>query len=333
MRLRTVSPEQPGIRRVRHGRGFRYVQASGRAVSAADRKRIEELVIPPAWQDVWISAAANGHIQAVGTDDAGRRQYLYHPVWRERRDREKFEHSLLVGQRLPGARAVVTRHLRLPGMPADKALATAFRLLDLGFFRIGGERYTEQHGSYGLATVLRRHVKVTATSATFQYAAKSGQRRDLTLDDRLVLSSVRAMKERGGGGKELLAFQRGRTWVDVTSADINVYVKDRLGADVSAKDFRTWHATVLAALELASRSGEAGSRTARQRAEREAVKEVAARLGNTPTVARNSYIDPQVVEAFRRGRVVDCRFTAEDVVGSPRRRAVAERALLNLLGD
>ncbi|MFL6099774.1 MAG: DNA topoisomerase IB [Actinomycetales bacterium] len=331
MRLRTVSPDQPGIRRLRRGRGFGYVHASGRAVSAAERRRIEELVIPPAWTDVWICELANGHIQAVGTDDAGRRQYLYHPVWRERRDRDKFEHALTVGQRLPVARSVVTRHLKLPGMPAERALATAFRLLDLGFFRIGGESYTEQHGSYGLATLLRRHVSVRGGVATFRYAAKSGQRRDLTLQDAQTIAAVRAMLARKGGGNELLAYRRGRVWVDVTSSDINAYVKERLGEDVSAKDFRTWHATVLAALELASRSAEATSRTARQRVEREAVREVAERLGNTRTVARNSYIDPQVIESFRRGQTVDCAFTAAEVVGSPRRRAVAERALLRLL--
>ena len=333
MRLRTVSPDDPGIRRVRRGRGFGYVGPTGRPVKAADRERIEALVIPPAWTDVWVCLEANGHIQAVGTDDAGRRQYLYHPAWRERRDREKFEHALLVGRRLPHARGVVTRDLRRPGMPPERALATAFRLLDLGFFRIGGETYTDAHGSYGLATLLRRHVRVSGGSATFRYAAKSGQRRDLTLHDAQSVAALRSLLARRGGGAELLAYRRGRRWVDVTSTDINDYVKQRLGEDVSAKDFRTWHATVMAAVELAYRSAEATSRTARARAEREAIREVADRLGNTPAVARRSYVDPNVLEQFRLGNVVTCRCTTDDLVGSPRRRATAERALLALLGD
>jgi DNA topoisomerase-1 len=332
-RLRTISVNEPGFARRRRGTGFSYVDQSGRPVNAQDRQRIEDLVIPPAWADVWICRWPNGHIQAVGTDVAGRRQYLYHPAWRERRDKEKFDHVVLVGERLPKARATVTRHLGRSGMPRERALATAFRLLDLGFFRIGGESYAETNRSYGLATLLRRHAKVEGSRVSFRYDAKSGQRRTLTLSDAAVGASVRALLRRRGGGSDLLAYKDGRRWHDVTSTDINAYVKERLGDDVSAKDFRTWHATVLAAAELSARAGDATSKTARERVLREAVAEVADHLGNTPTIARNSYIDPKVVELFRRGVTMDFDRSASDIVGSPRVRTVAERALLELLSD
>jgi DNA topoisomerase IB len=330
-----VSPDGPGIRRRRSGRGFRYLDGDGSPVTATVRERIEALVIPPAWQDVWICPVPNGHIQAVGTDVAGRRQYLYHPAWREQRDRLKFDHVLTVGQRLPSARRQVTRHLALPGMPRERALALAFRLLDIGLFRIGGESYAEANGSYGLATLLRRHVTVTADRLTFRYAAKSGQRRQVEIVDPESVKAVRILLKRRARGAELLAYQdqdRGR-WRDVTSSDINDYVKERLGDDVSAKDFRTWRATVLSAVELSTRLDEATSRTAEDRIIRATVMTIADYLGNTPAVARSSYIDPQVVELFRRGQVLEVSAAAEQVLAQPRLRNRAERALCDLLSD
>jgi DNA topoisomerase IB len=171
-RLRTVSPSQSGLRRRRQGKGFCYLDGEDRVTDPAILARIRDLVIPPAWQDVWICRWPNGHIQAVGTDDAGRRQYLYHPAWRELRDRQKHDRMLDMAARLPRARKRVAEHLELPGMPRDRALATAFRLLDLGFFRIGGESYAEQNGSYGLATILREHVRVEGDQIIFEYTAK-----------------------------------------------------------------------------------------------------------------------------------------------------------------
>jgi DNA topoisomerase-1 len=332
-RLRTVSPDRPGITRRRAGRGFTYIGPDGRRASASERERIESLVIPPAWSDVWICAVPNGHIQAVGTDAAGRRQYLYHPAWRDQRDRLKFVHAVEVGQRLPAARRTVTRHLALPDMPRERALATAFRLLDLGLFRIGGEAYAEEHQSYGLATLLRRHVTLYRTSMTFRYAAKSGQRREVEVVDGQAAAAVHALLRRRGGGTELLAYRDGRRWRDVTSAEVNDYVKERLGDDVSAKDFRTWHATVLAAVELALHSDEVTSRTAADRVVREMVRTVAGILGNTPSVARKSYIDPQVVECFRRGATVDLAVRADRVLSHPAIRSRAERATRVLLTD
>jgi DNA topoisomerase IB len=301
-RLRTVFPHQRGIRRQRRGRGFAYVDVTGEPVTdPVVLERIKGLVIPPAWRDVWICPYPNGHIQAVGTDDAGRRQYLYHPVWREQRDREKFERILSVGQNLPAARRRAAEAAELPGMPRERALATAFRLLDLGFFRVGGESYTAANGSYGLATLLRRHARIERGAVVFDYIAKSGQPRTIRLEDPVTAASVRALLRRRGGGDELLAFQEGRRWRDVTSTDINAYVKEVLRCDVSAKDFRTWHATVLAAVELALAAEQAKTAAARSRAVRAAVKNVSSYLGNTPTVARASYIDPRVIELFEDG--------------------------------
>jgi DNA topoisomerase IB len=250
---------------------------------------------------VWICPAPNGHIQAVGTDEAGRRQYLYHPVWREQRDKAKHDRVLTVARRLPKARRVVDEHLRLPGMPKERALGTAFRLLDLGFFRIGGEQYAEDNGSYGLATVQKRHVHVDDDEVVFDYRAKSGQARLVAVADPTVIAAVCALRERRGGGKELLAFEDGSRWRDITSTDINQYVKDVVGGEVSAKDFRTWHGTVLAAVALAGKLEHVTSPTKRKRAIRAAMGEVAEYLGNTPTVARGSYVDPRVIDAFESG--------------------------------
>jgi DNA topoisomerase IB len=332
-RLRTVSPDQPGISRRRSGRGFSYRDADGRPVSAQDRERIAALAIPPAWRDVWICPAANGHIQAVGTDDAGRRQYLYHPDWRKKRDELKFQHVLEVAHRLPAARRVVTRHLGLPGLPRDRTLAAAFRLLDLGLFRIGGETYAEENDSYGLATLRRRHVRVSGSTMSFRYPAKSGRRREVDVTDEASARVVQELLARRGGGAELLAYQAGGQWRDVSSSDINDYVKERLGPDVSAKDFRTWHATVLAAAELAKRSNGADSRTAQERAVREMVKAVAEQLGNTPAIARKSYVAPQIVAEFQDGNTVDVAAGADRLLARPSVRARAERATRELLTD
>src|SRR3954464_11426055 len=219
VRLRTVSPSQPGITRRRQGRGFVYLDGGQRVSDPVVVARIKELVIPPAWQDVWICRYANGHIQAVGSDDNGRRQYLYHPVWRAQRDRAKHDRVLKVAARLPRARRQVAADLALEGMPRARALATAFRLLDLGFFRIGGEAYAEQNGSYGLATIRRRHVTVTGDLVVFDYTAKSGKHRVQAIVDDNVRKVVRSLLDRDDPSKELLAYKDRDGWHDVTSAD------------------------------------------------------------------------------------------------------------------
>jgi DNA topoisomerase I len=280
-----------------------YLDESGGRLGAADVARCKSLAIPPAWQDVWICPLANGHLQAFGTDAAGRRQYLYHPDWREQRDRAKHDRVLEVGTRLPRARARVSKYLALDGMPRERALATAFRLLDLGLFRVGGEAYADENGSYGLATIEKRHVRISGDAIAFTYRSKSGQDQRVVVTDRQARDAVAMLLKRRGGGPQLLAYLHGRHWRDVTSRDINEFVKEVVGGDVSAKDFRTWHGTVVAAEALAS-SAEATTPAARRRALRAAAEEVADQLGNTPTVARKSYMDPRLVDRFEAGETI-----------------------------
>ena len=332
-RLRRVQPDGAGWTRRRHGRGFAYLDEDGRALPAADAARCKALVIPPAWTDVWICPAPNGHIQAVGRDEAGRRQYLYHPVWRAQRDEAKHARVLTVARRLPPARRIVAEHLDRPGMPRERALGAAFRLLDLGFFRVGGEQYAEDNGSYGLATIEKQHVHVAADEVVFDYPAKSGQERLVAVADPAVIAAVSELRSRRGGGSELLAFKDGGRWRDLTSTDINQYVKDVVGGEVSAKDFRTWHGTVLAAVALAARVDAAASPTKRKRAVRAAMGDVSAYLGNTPTVARGSYVDPRVIDAYESGSTIAGTLRR---LGDRRRQPEAsrdaiERAVLRLL--
>ena len=238
----------PGIVRRRRGRGFEYFGVDLRKIDDSEvLDRVRSLAIPPAWEDVWICPHPNGHLQAVGTDDAGRRQYLYHDRWRERRDQEKFDRMLAFAGSLPQLRRRVARDLRLERMPRDRVLAGAVRLLDLGFFRMGSEEYAEENGSFGLATIRKNHVRVTDSAAEFDYTSKGGARRVLTVTDAELLPILRTLRRRRGGGAELLAYRDDRTWVDVRSTDVNGYIQDRTGGAYTAKDFRTWSGSLLAA--------------------------------------------------------------------------------------
>ena len=268
--------------------------------------RIRELAIPPAWEGVWICPYPMGHIQATGVDAAGRKQYRYHDRWRERRDREKFDSMCDFGRALPALRERATRDLALEGMPRERALGCALRLLDKGFFRIGSEGYAEENDTYGLATMRKSHVTLGRDGVVvFDYEAKGGKRRRQRVVDPEVYDVVRALKRRRGGGPELLAYKSDGRWVDVKSADINAYVKEATGGDFTAKDFRTWNATVIAAVALAVSGPAAGkSKTARKRAIRRAVDEVARYLGNTPAVCRASYIDPRVFDRYDGGLTI-----------------------------
>lgn len=332
MRLRKVSVDSPGLGRRRAGKGFVYLDPDGRRVDDPELlARCRALVIPPAWQEVWICPDPAGHIQAVGTDDAGRRQYLYHELWRQRRDRAKQRHVLEVAEQLPGARAQVAEHLALGRLTREKALAVAFRLLDRGAFRIGGEAYAARHETYGLATLRKDHLRITGDGTlTFRYRAKSGLEQLLELRDEDLLSPLTTLRRRRGGGVELLAYRNGRGWVDLSTSDVNGYIKDLLGPDASAKDFRTWRGTVLAAVSLA-RAEDVTTARRRQAAVREAVKRVAADLGNTPAVSRVSYIDPQVIDAFERGQTIPSDAAGPDEVTTRTDLAPAERAVLELL--
>ncbi|MGI8595872.1 MAG: DNA topoisomerase IB [Thermoleophilaceae bacterium] len=305
--LRRVDPCAPGITRRRGGRGFEYLYEDGERVTDPEvLERIAELVIPSAWREVWVCPYPMGHIQAIGTDAAGRRQYRYHDKWRERRDREKFDSMLGVAGALPRLRGAVAEDLARKSLPRDRVLACAVRLLDRGFFRVGGEDYAAENETYGLATMRKEHVTVSGDGTiTFDYPAKSGKRRIQRLMDDDVCSIVKTLRRRRGGGSELLAYKRGGRWYDIRSDDINEYLKRRSGGPFTAKDFRTWNATVLAAIALAvSASVAGGTETARNRAITRAVKEVSSYLGNTPAVARASYIDPRLWDRFEEGLTI-----------------------------
>jgi DNA topoisomerase IB len=281
------------------------VDEDGEVVEDAEaRARIRELAIPPAWDDVWICADPRGHIQATGYDDAGRKQYLYHDAWREHRDRQKFEQMAEFGESLPELRERVARDLSHRGLVRDRVLACALRLLDLGFFRIGSERYATENETYGLATLKKAQVRFERGVAVFDYRAKGSKRHVQTVADQLVLPTVRALKSRRSGGRGLFAYRNGRTWHGVRSDDVNEHLKELSGAEFTAKDFRTWNATVLAAVALARHDPSELSKTARRRATNEAVKTVAAYLSNTPAVCRSAYIDPRVIDRFDSGETI-----------------------------
>jgi len=326
VRLRRVSASMPGWARVRHGRGFRYLDESGSALETVDIDRCKKLVIPPAWTDVWICPIENGHLQAVGTDDAGRRQYLYHPDWRTRRDAEKFVHMEQFARSLIRHRLTARRDLG-GELDLTTVSAAAFSLLDLGMFRIGSDRYTEENESYGLTTLEKEHVTRNGRGLTFSYTAKSGQEVEVTVRDDRVGALLDRLLRRRSGGDRLLAYKGGRRWRNLDANDVNEYVKDVLGDDFSAKDFRTWRGTVIAAHALAK--SDASSKTARKRSVAEAMREVGDHLGNTATVARGSYVDPRVVDLFNDGITVAAG-NRSIAPGAPVSRTL-ERQVLRLL--
>ncbi|MDC7803841.1 DNA topoisomerase IB [Sphingomonas sp. BLCC-B65] len=312
-RLRRVRPGRDlGYRRLRSGSGFRYVDADGAALPAAERERVVALVIPPAWDDVWICAAANGHIQATGVDEAGRMQYLYHPDWSTTRDKGKYARALQLAESLPRARGRITASLRRDDLDRERVLATAFRLLDQAAPRVGSERYFTAHGSRGLTTLQRRDAAVSGTVTSLRFPGKSGKRQSLDVDDE-DLAVVVEMLAAGRPAAPLLAYARGRRRVALTPRDVNVYVRTMTGGSFTAKDFRTLRGTILAADALA-RIGTTTTKADRKRAEVLAVKAAAAALGNTPTVAKSSYIDPRVFARYRRGELLDTTVSPESAI-------------------
>ena len=337
-RLRRSDTSGPGLRRVRRGRSSRYVDAEGEAVTDPEvLQRIEELVIPPAWQDVWICPYPGGHIQATGIDQAGRKQYLYHPRWRARRDQEKFDEMIEFARALPRLREHVDGRLALDDLSREHVLAVAVRLLDRGFFRIGSEDYAVRNETYVLATMKKRHVRLRGDVLLFDYPAKHGKRRVQAVVDPVVSGTIERLKRRRGGGDELLAYKASGRWQDIRSADINAFLKEATDLDISAKDFRTWGATVLAAVALSVADvAPPASKTARKRAVTRAVKEVAHYLGNTAAVARASYIDPRVFDRFQDGQTIAPALVAASAAGDDGGRDTAiqgpvEDAVLELL--
>ena len=338
-RLRRADCSGPGFRRVPRGRGFTYLDEDGQPIDEPDVvERLRGLGIPPAWKDVWICPWAHGHIQATGVDAAGRKQYLYHPDWRSRRDAEKFDEMLAFAKDLPDLRSHVAKQLEASKeLTRERVLACAVRLLDRGFFRIGTEEYTESNESFGLATMRKEHVTLDDDTMVFDYPAKSGKRQVRAVVDPVAIEVVGKLKRRRGGGDELLAFKQGRRWYDLRSDDVNEYIKEVTGAGYSAKDFRTWNATVLAAVGLAVSGGVAGSKTGRKRAISRAVKEVAHYLGNTPAVCRASYIDPRVFDAYEGGLTIRpaLELAAEGPAGelAIHHQPALEKAVLDLIDE
>ena len=332
-RLRRSSPDDPGWRRRRAGTGFVYLDEGGTRLSVDDADRVKGLVIPPAWEDVWICPWPNGHLQAVGTDDAGRRQYLYHPDWRAQRDAAKHLRVVELGRVLSRAREQVLTDLGTSGMSLDRSCAVAVRLLDLGYFRIGNDVYTEEHGSFGLTTLQRRHVRKQGRTVVFGFVGKSGVEHEITIDDQETVEALEVMRRRRAPAEaKLLAWKDRSRWRELEPDHVNEYVRAATGIEATAKDFRTWHATVLAAAALAESDEPGETRASRKRAVAAAMREVAEYLGNTPALARSAYVDPRVVDAYEEGRTI-APAVRRKAATPAERQTILERAVLRLLKD
>ena len=301
--LAYVSDEDRGIRRERRGDGFVYFKPNGDPVT--DEKtleRLRRLAIPPAWTDVWICPKANGHIQATGRDARGRKQYRYHPQFREVRESTKYEHMLEFAKSLPGIRQTIQQHMSLRGLPREKVLATVVHLLETTLIRVGNDDYAKENNSYGLTTLRNPHVKVDGAELKFRFKGKSGKTWDLKLQNRRVAKIVRQCQELPG--------QRLFQYVDedgelreVTSADVNAYLKEITGREITAKDFRTWAGTVLAAMalqEFEAFDTQAGVK----KNVRAAIERVSQRLGNTPTICRKCYVHPEILQCYAQGELL-----------------------------
>lgn len=288
--------------------------------------------MPPAWRAVWICPRPNGHLQAVGFDQAGRRQYLYHPKWRKQRDEEKFDRLLRLAERLPAARAEISERLEQPGLDSQRVLAAAVRMIDEGVLRSGGEQYAAANETFGAATMRRRHVSVRGDRVRFGFPAKWGTRQLLRLRDGQLARVVKSLLRRADDQSRLLAYRTGDRWQGIHAEDINSYLKDLLGDEFTAKDLRTWNATVHAAVELAEMPAPR-SKAAERRCVRAVMRTVAGELGNSPSMARRSYVDPRVITLFGRGvtiRTALRRIASVGKEGDDLRNAV-DRAVLRML--
>lgn len=331
VRLRTSSPHGRGWTRRRAGTGWTFLDERGVRLDDAEQvERVRSLAIPPAWREVWICPWPNGHIQAVGTDDAGRRQYLYHPEWRVKRDKQKFDRVLRAAERMPEAREAIRRDLGLEKMPLERANAVAVRLLDLGYFRIGSDVYADTNGSFGLTTLRKHHVRRQGQVLRFRFVGKSGVEHSIDIDDVEVLDALDTMRRRRGGSERLLAYQLRRSWHDLDGPTVNEYLGS-LFDDLTAKDFRTWHATVIAAAALAASDEPGDTKRSRQKAVRAAVTEVSDYLGNTPTMAKSSYVDPRVIDLYESGTTIDRGLVTTDFDSPGEKQRALEQAVLELL--
>lgn len=321
--LRYSSDEEPGIRRRRRGKGFSLHHDSGKEVSGSLRERVTSLVIPPAWTDVWICSTGDGHIQATGRDNAERKQYIYHPAWERIRDEAKFERLRPFGSALPGLRKRVEADLGLRGLPHQRVLALAVAVLDQSLIRVGNQRYQDQNGSFGLTTLEAQHAEVEGDRIRFTFVSKGGIDHEVALQSRPLAALVSRCQELSG--QKLFSYAENGIAINVTSDEVNDYLKGACGEEFTAKDFRTWGASAVATSYL----GEAG-RPDGDNDERvfiEAVDAAAEALGNTRAVCRNSYIHPMIQEVFANGRLQDIWRTAR----SSRLISRAERTLVRIL--
>lgn len=302
--LRYVSDAKPGISRKSWRRGFRYLDANGSVVRDADTLgRIKSLVIPPAWTEVWISSNPKGHLQVTGRDVRGRKQSRYHPRWREVRDETKYERMLLFGAALPKIRERVEKDLGLPGLPRAKVLATIVRLMEVTLIRVGNEEYAKENKSYGLTTMRNRHVDVDGSTVTFRFQGKSGVKHTIDLSDRRLARIVQRCQDIPG--YELFQFvEKDGTTHSVDSADVNEYLREITEEHFTAKDFRTWAGTVLAC-EMLREFEKFASQTEAKRNVVQAIKQVAAKLGNTPSVCRKCYVHPAVLDHYMSGAMLE----------------------------
>jgi DNA topoisomerase IB len=298
-------------------------------------ERIRALTVPPAWTDVWICPDPMGHLQATGIDAAGRKQYLYHERWRAHRDRQKFARMTSFAAALPKLRRRLVRELSGEELTERRVLACAVRLLDVGMFRVGNPEYAGDESGIGLATIRSEHVSLNGRSIAFDYPGKGGVRRLQVVEDPVTFEVVHKLKLRRSGPAELFAYRADGEWRPIRSDDINDFIKEQLGEEYSAKDFRTWNATVMAAVTIAARGRDARSKTARRRAINETTKQVAQLLGNTPAVARRSYIDPRVFDRYQSGHTVAGQIERleELEVADDRTRNRVERMVLELLAE
>jgi DNA topoisomerase I len=291
-------PRSAGITRGRDDDGFRYCEPSGLLITDAETlRRIRALVVPPGWKEIWISPDPLGHIQATGVDSRGRTQYRYHDMWRQQRDAQKFEHMLRFAGALPGLRAATLEDLRHRTLDRDRVAASAVRLIDLGLFRVGGERYAELDHHYGAATLEKRHVSETGAGLTFDYVAKEGKRRSITVTDPAVRATVRALARTDNGLDALFSWEDHGTWRRLHSHDVSAYIAGHASGHFTAKEFRTWNATVLMALLIANADPALTDR-GRKSVITAGIRGVANWLGDTPAVARASYIDPRLISRF-----------------------------------
>jgi DNA topoisomerase I len=326
--LTRSDPRGPGITRERSREGFRYRDPSGAEVTQREvLQRIGALAIPPAWVDVWISPDPVGHIQATGVDSRGRTQYRYHRLWREQRDAQKFLHMLQFARVLPALRAATVTDLARAGLDRDRVAASAVRLIDFGLFRIGGEKYAELDHHYGATTLEKRHVRMTRDGMMFDYTAKEGKRRAITVTDAAVLPTVRALARSDNGLDTLFAYQHGGSWRVLHSHDVSNYIAARAGGHYTAKEFRTWNATVLMALALANAAPARAAR-GRERVIAASVREVAGWLGDTPAVTRKSYIDPQLISRYESAGELPAIPSVPVALPAPAEAEIAVAALL-----